>query len=232
MRSLALLTSVLVCVGAAACGDLRRRAGAVAQRTSRAAIGSSTRSSAGAARARQHIFGDYDNDDYDNTSDNDYDDNDKPTDRDDDSDSHGGGYYDGDDAGVRAFGHAASPAEGQAIATLVKSYYAAAAAADGAKACSMIHPAFARTFPPALGEAGPSYLHGAKTCSEVMSRLFKQNHMRMAAYAVKLEVAGVRLTGSHGLVVLAFRTLPGRQIEVEREHGSWKLDALVDRALP
>ena len=181
-----------------------------------------------------HRFGEYDEDDSPNKthySDHDNDDA-TPSDRDNDSDNPSHSYYDSDDNSVRRFGHAASASERKAIVALVKSYFAAAASSDGAKACTLIYPSLAGTLPEDLAEAGPAYLRGTKTCPKIMSRIFAQNHAQFSAYAAKLDVADVRLLHGYGLVVLAFKTLPGRQIEIKREHGTWKLFAVVDRELP
>lgn len=235
-RLFALAIGALVSAGIMACGDSSRSSGPASRTSSEAAITGkifpTASTSTGAAR---RMFGDYDDDDYyDDAShgDGDNDDGDSRKDGDNDSDSSGNSYYDSDDISVRDFGHAARPGDRQAIVRLVKSYYRTAVAGDGARACALISAPLGRTFPQVLGGNGPHYLHGSKTCVEVASRLFRQNHLQLSAYAVRLNVAGVRLNGDLGLVVLDFKTLPGRQIEVIREHGAWKMYAPLDNELP
>jgi hypothetical protein len=38
--------------------------------------------------------------------------------------------------------------------------------------------------------------------------------------------------GDRGLAVLAFRTASERYIPLQREHGTWKIDAILDERLP
>jgi hypothetical protein len=119
----------------------------------------------------------------------------------------------------------------QAITTLIGRYYAAAVAEDGGKACSML--ALAEAVVEDYGESlGPSYLRGGKTCREVMIKLFKYFHRRIAVDVSVLKVARVRLQEHQGLVVLRFGDMPERQIAVRREAGTWKVDALLDSPLP
>jgi hypothetical protein len=232
---LVLLTGMLAGVGPNACGRTSRQASSAFQTGSNASVtdGASTVST-NAMLTSQHQYGEYDEDDSPTgTSHGDGDNDDaKPTDRDNDSDNSSSSYYDSDDTSVRGFGHAANASDRRAITALIASYYAAAAAGDGAKACSLIYSTLAGTLPEDLAGAGPAYLRGTKTCPRIMSKLFEQNHLQFAAYSTKLEVSGIRLKSGRGLVVLGFKTLPGRQIEVGREHGVWKIFAVVDQELP
>jgi hypothetical protein len=185
------------------------------------------------AATNPHNFGDYDPDDYDTRfSDGDNDDIRGPRDRDNDLDNKTGSYYDRDDSSVRAFGRPAGPADQRAITALVKRYFTAAAADDGHMACSLLYSKLAKIIPESYGKPpGPAYLRG-KTCPEVMTKLFERNHEQLSAYIASLQVAGVRIDHDGGRAVLRFAALPGRQIEVEREHKKWKIYALLDRELP
>jgi hypothetical protein len=127
---------------------------------------------------------------------------------------------------------AATVASRRQIATLIKSYYASAVAGDGARACSLVYRSLARTFSQDLGQGGPRYLRGLRTCPKVLSKVFSDNHPQMAAYAAQLELREARVAGGLGIAVLASGQLPGRQIEVIREHGIWKTFALTDKELP
>lgn len=235
MKPLAtLMAMVLFGLCVVACGNTGNKGGGFVSQTSANASASAT-SASGARPTLHHILSDYDNDDYESNQyggDGDDDDISGYTDRDGDSDNKSNSYYDGDDNNVRGFGHAASRAGRHAITALTKRYYAATAADDGANACSMMASALAKAIPEDQGRPpGPPYLRG-KTCAVVMSKLFKQYHRQLAAYVATLDVDGVRISGGRGLAVLRFTTLPGRQIAVEREHGVWKIDALLDEELP
>lgn len=185
---------------------------------------------------RGYLTGDYDGDDHsgEHYGDADNDDSNRPKDRDrdNDSDSNGRSYYDGDDDSVRDFGHAANTADRRAITSVVERYYAAVAREDGATACSVIVSSLANTVPEDLGRPpGPDFARG-NTCAVVMSKVFREFGRQLRAYAARLEVTGVRLEGDHGVAVLGFKSLPGRQIRVAREGGVWKMDALLDSELP
>jgi hypothetical protein len=202
-----------------------------------AAVSGSAIPRTNALDTRAYLFGDYDDDDYTrgrSYDDGDSDDSDKPGDRDGDIDSVGGNgsYYDSDDSGVRHFGHAASQSDRRIIAALVKRYYDVAVAGDGAKACALIDASLADSIPQELGDAGPHYLRGLNTCAEILSKMFEQNHLQLSTYAAKLQITGVRLSGTLGLVILGFKTVPGRQIEVIHDHGIWKMYSLLDHELP
>jgi hypothetical protein len=190
-------------------------------------------SSVDAAKPPSAVRGDYDSDDHygPSHSDGDNDDN-KPNDRDNDSDNSSGSYYDRDDRMVRDFGHAAGRLDRQEITAAVKRYYEAAAAGDGATACSMLVLGADRAVQQNLGRPpGPPYLRGG-TCAVVMSKVFGDNHLQLTNYYAQLKVTGVRVSGAHGLAVLGFKTLPGREIRLRREGHMWRFDAVLDSELP
>jgi hypothetical protein len=137
------------------------------------------------------------------------------------------GYYDGDDGEIRSFGRAASGDEVRAIASLVKRYYAAAAASDGAKACRLMRSP--ETIPEDYGQPpGPAYSRG-KTCAVVMSKTFAHSHSQLAG---RLAVTGVRVEGNEARALLGSRTLPAGFILLRRERGAWKIYELLGRPLP
>jgi len=138
-----------------------------------------------------------------------------------------------DDNPIVDYGHAASAPENEAITAVVKRYYAAAAAGDGAKACSMLVSTVAEAVPEEYGEAsGPAYLRG-KTCAVVMSKLFKRHHRQLADNIATFEVTKVRAEEGKGLVVLRFATTPEpRKIAVRREGSVWKIKELLDSGMP
>jgi hypothetical protein len=196
-----------------ACGDAGKHVGSAPESSysTRAAGGAATASASSPAPAGGYLRGDGDVDDADNR--------------------------DEDDHGVRTYGHAASAPDERAIAALVKRYYAAGAAGDGARACALIYSGLADS--PSLGETAetvyppaPSVppLHG-QSCARIMSLLFEEDHRRLAGDLATVVVTDMRVKGSKGLVLLGFRTTPERLIPVRRERGGWKVEALLDREL-
>jgi hypothetical protein len=138
-------------------------------------------------------------------------------------------YYDSDDAAVLYFGHAAGGADRRAVTSLVRSYYAAAAAADGVKVCSLVYALRAELVAEDYGEQlGLS----TSSCAVVMSKLLQRSHIRMVAEAGALEVLRVRIQGNRGVVLLRVGKPPERHVFVRREHGAWRMYVLFDIPLP
>ncbi len=129
--------------------------------------------------------------------------------------------------------HRASPSERRAITALVKRYYAAAAAEDGAKACSMLYITFAEEIPEDYGTSPPGqpYMRG-NTCPAVMVGVFKHFHRQVMTDNARLKVTNVLLLQHHGLAILSFGRTPKRQISVRRERHTWKIEALLASELP
>jgi hypothetical protein len=149
---------------------------------------------------------------------------DQDKDYDDSSDS----YFDGDDYNSVNYPHAADAADKQAVTRLVKRYFVAAAAADGASGCSMIYSLFAETIPETLGlpPTGTPSLYG-RTCAVVMTKLFKQEHRKLAVEAATLHVAAVRVNEMRGFALLQFKGIPPQSINVHLERGVWKINETV-----
>ena len=128
----------------------------------------------------------------------------------------------------------AGPADARSITALIKRYYAIAVAGDGAKACSMLYVTLAEAAVEdyGYGSAGPAYLTQGRSCPGVLDLMFKHFHNQLVAELSSLKVTRVRLKHHHGLAVLSFGTMPERQINVRRERHTWKLEALLDSALP
>lgn len=127
------------------------------------------------------------------------------------------------------FGHAADASEQRMITALVKRYYAAALAQNGAKGCSMIYSTLAETIPEDYSQTpGVPYMRGAKTCAAAMTLFFKHYHPLLVLEVPKLDVRRVRLEEHHGLALLSFGALPERSISVKREGRTWKVSALLD----
>lgn len=129
------------------------------------------------------------------------------------------------------YGHPANAADRKAITTLIRGYYRAAVAGDGAAACSLIYSSLVEAIPEDFGQYGPPYLRGGKTCVAVMDKLFNHLHTQLAAELPRLSVATVRLKKRRGLVFLSFGALPERKLFVEREGAKWKLGDVIDGEL-
>jgi len=147
-----------------------------------------------------------------------------------DSDSYWG---EPDNDNSRVFGHAANAVDAREMTTLVRRYYADAAAANGDAACRLIYSIFAEAIPEDYGRApGPPSLRG-DTCGAVMSKLFKQTQSRLRLDSATLEVTAVRVDGNLGSVLMSFDGQPAKHyLETHRERGGWKIHSLLDREQP
>jgi hypothetical protein len=144
--------------------------------------------------------------------------------------SAGGGATDGDDGEVSDFGHAASAADRQAIASLVGRYYAAAGAEDGTRACALTYFIVAETMAEDYGRSpGPHYLRGAGSCRAVLTTVFGHFHAQLA---IPPRVIGVRVNGNLAYALLEWRTLPAGYIEAKREGHAWKIFRTLALQLP
>jgi hypothetical protein len=152
-----------------------------------------------------------------------------------DKDNDGGGLSGDEKNNTRTldeFGRLANASDTRAIAALIKRYYTAALAEDGAKGCSMLYSTIEESVPEDYGTSPPSqpYLRGA-TCRAVLTLLFKHYHPQIALEYPKLEVVAVHLRERQGVAVLRFGKLPERELPVGREGHTWKLKALIDGEL-
>jgi hypothetical protein len=129
------------------------------------------------------------------------------------------------------YGHAASSADMRTIAMLLKSYYEAAAADDGKRACSMLYSLLAEEIPELYGEQPGSPALSGKTCAVVMSKFFRQYTRQLLSDAATIKVTTVRVRRNRALAIMSFRSMPRRDILVHREHQSWKVDELMDTEL-
>jgi hypothetical protein len=139
------------------------------------------------------------------------------------------GDHNDDDAHLLYFGRAADTAERNASMALVTHYFAAAAAEDGPRACSLLVPFIAESVVENYGHT-PA-LRGT-TCAAVMSKLFKQHHALLATKSSALKVAAVRVEGDKALVILEFPTISEvRQLTERRQGSAWKVQTLLDGIL-
>jgi hypothetical protein len=134
-----------------------------------------------------------------------------------------------DDTAILDYGHLASAADKRAVTALVKRYYAAAAAANGTRACPLIYGIVVETIPEEF--AGDPRLRG-KTCATVMSKVFKQRHRQMAADNAILKVTRVGVEGDKGLVLIYLGIPPVSSVLVHREGRAWKMQSLFEGGIP
>jgi hypothetical protein len=153
---------------------------------------------------------------------------------DEDSDDVLHSHKDEDDRSVREYGQEAGARDLRTVVRLVRLYYKAGVAGDGARACALIYRPiaksrdFASVVPKAYASVSGSSLFSDKSCAEVESVLFELNRRTLLAGVGDVTVASLRVKGDHGIALLAFKTMPEREIAVEREHGRWRIDALLD----
>ena len=206
---LVLFAMVLLGVGASACGsekstNSRPHAASNAAETGTAAI----------TEPGAYSHGDY-------------------TKADSDKDNDIGTPNDTDNGSVLDFALPASATDKRAITAVIKRYYMAAAAADGAQACSLLYITFAEAIPEDYGVSPPGqpYMRG-NTCPAVMTGVFKHFHRQIAADDATLKVTRVRLEEHHGFAVLSFGGMPQREIPVRLERHAWKIESMLDNELP
>lgn len=137
------------------------------------------------------------------------------------------GDHNDDDNQFLYYGHAASVSEERSSVALVKRYYAAAAAANGVKACSLLVPLLAETI--AEEAAGATTLHG-KTCPIVASELFRRHHRELSEKRAALTVYAVRINGDRGLILIEFPAIAHelRQTSERRIARDWRIDKVFD----
>jgi hypothetical protein len=212
-----------------ACGEASKGTGFTPRVSTSAAVHSAPSTVSREAPALRNLRGDEDDDD---TPSNHASDNSNDNDADFDNDSKANeskGYYDSDDASARTYGQPANGADNSTIGALVKRYYAAAAAGNGASACSLIDSLFAKSIPEDYGRgAGPAFARG-NTCAVVMSKLFKHDHSKLPAAIV---VTDIRVNGSQARALIGSKTVPASYLPLKRERGVWKVDALSALPMP
>lgn len=220
-NTLALVTGVLFCFVVVACGDARRGTPTATSLSSSSAApvmgGLTPEKGTYNTTIDGHLTGDDDVDD--------------------EYTRHG--TVSADDFPITEYGHAASATDRRTVTALVKRYYAEAVAEDGAKACGLVRasllkdPGLKKTVPedrfsrPVHPHASPG-----ETCTQVTSKLFKQDHQTLPSEARTLQVLGVRADGIHGVAVLGFKRAPERWLPVVREDGVWKIQALLASEMP
>lgn len=145
-------------------------------------------------------------------------------DADSDNDNISGSRYDSDDNQVLDFGREAGGVEARRMAALVKRYYRAAAAADGAQACAMLYAPIAETV---VEDFADTPLRG-RTCRAVVSALFGSHRRELARKLASLRILRMRVAGAQGIVLMRFGGEDVRELLLHREDGAWRVRSLQD----
>lgn len=128
---------------------------------------------------------------------------------------------------ISTYGHEAREPEKRRISDLVKRYYTAALAGEGAVACSFVYSTLAKSVAEDYGTAGSPH---STNCAAVLPKLFRHAPGLSAADLASTTVTGVRLRGNRGFVQLSSKAMRTGEISIEREGRTWKLGALLGRA--
>ncbi|MGA9285383.1 MAG: hypothetical protein WBV85_08065 [Solirubrobacteraceae bacterium] len=142
------------------------------------------------------------------------------------------GYYDQDDGAIRGYGHAADVTDWRALRAFTVRYFAAAGAEDGARACSMLAVAVAKSVLNDYGRGsvgGPPYLRKGTTCAQVLTLLFRNLHRELK---IPIEIIQVRVNGSKGRVFIGTKNTPASFLEVHRETDGWRSVGILATPLP
>lgn len=137
--------------------------------------------------------------------------------------------FPGTDDDAATYGYPANGSDRRAITALVRTYYAAAAADDGAVACTLIYSTLADSVAEDYGRPpGPAALRGS-TCRAVMTKLFRRVPDQPAAVLARTEVTGVRVYQGRGFALLHSSAMPHGEVAVARQGDRWRLQWLIGR---
>jgi hypothetical protein len=137
-------------------------------------------------------------------------------------------YRDQDDQNALLVGQDVSAVDKVAITSVVNHYYKAVASWNGAAGCSLLLKGLANGLSREYGgPGGPSYLRGATSCGEVLTRVFARFDPQRAS----IRVTGVRRLGADAAVFLGSTEMPASQIFVAHEADGWRLSTLFGRVL-
>lgn len=113
--------------------------------------------------------------------------------------------------------------------TLVKRFYAAAAAERGAEACALLVPFIAESV---VERYGHTQGVTGRTCAVVMTKIFKGRHSKLVPESATLRIPEVRVELPAALAILEFPDIPEvRQIRLRRVGDRWRVIALIDGAI-
>ncbi|MGC2374844.1 MAG: hypothetical protein WA484_13305 [Solirubrobacteraceae bacterium] len=144
-------------------------------------------------------------------------------DGDQDTDDHGNSTITDNQSFLATYGKQAGPADTRTIAALVKSYYAAAAAGDSAKACTLLDASLYASV-----AEGQSPSAGAGGCAATLAPILAREHAQLTADDVStMVVTSVHVSGNVGVAAVGFRKTPENAMLVKREGNVWKVDVLI-----
>jgi hypothetical protein len=157
----------------------------------------------------------------------------------DDDDRHSGAEpTDRDDAPVRHYGAAGTAGDMNTMAVVLKRFYAAAAAGDGARACGLLSAKLAhghrleRFVPEEYRPTQGATIFQGRGCAKVESTLFSIDREQLRAQSTSMLLPEVRVRGRHAIAIVRFKHFPERQIALKLEDNGWKVDALMDSLVP
>lgn len=136
-------------------------------------------------------------------------------------------FPDSDDREAFAFGHSPGSAS-SAINAVVKRYFAAAAAEDGASGCRLLIPSLASTVPDANVGANGAVRGRRSTCAAALQSVFTHYHGELEG---TVQVASIRVKEATAQVIVTSRTLRAGEIFLTRQSGSWWIEELLSRPL-
>jgi hypothetical protein len=123
---------------------------------------------------------------------------------------------------LAGYGPLTDPATTSTIASVVRRYYAASVAGNGAGACALLNAALATSLAGGQGQA-------AGTCATGIAPVLTEQHQRLRTEEpATMTVIGVRAKGNLALAILGFKHAPESDILLQREDNTWKIDALYD----
>jgi hypothetical protein len=132
------------------------------------------------------------------------------------------GYRDSDDARTLAYyAHGTSAATRRRVVAVTERYYALARAENTSDACAMLAPELQKAIVEDDGRMAAPYLRSAKTCEQVLSRLFRHNHRELTG---SVGVTGVLVKGEMAYALLGSTKMPASFITLLYVHGRWRIN--------
>jgi hypothetical protein len=129
---------------------------------------------------------------------------------------------------ITHFGSAAASGDQAAVTKLVKSYYAALAADRGGAACALLGARIRSAIEHSIGRTPLAHGHG---CEGVVTIVFRHHPGQKSTVSQSVTVTGVRVSGDRGYALISTPQRPSEEIRIEREHGAWKVGALIGSPL-
>lgn len=127
------------------------------------------------------------------------------------------------------YGYVATPEDKRAVTAVVKRYYPVAVSGDGRRACALMASSAARSAVANFGRLGTSYLRGARTCPQVLSRMFKHRHGELTQ---PIAVTGVLTRADHAFAIVDSPKMPDSIVSLQREDGAWRVNTPLPAVIP